>query len=158
MSETVGAEGIVGFDHLSFTVPDIEGAVRFWTAALGFRAASLSPRSGAWQSDVTGVPGAQLLVAHLHGHGQHVEFIQYLAGGTAAGPSDPGRIGTAHVCFVVSGIEAVWQRLLAAGATPQGRIASVDSGPATGCRAGYLRDPSGIVIELVEHRESTPKG
>ncbi len=153
MSEPDAADAgtILGFDHVSFTIPDIEAAVRFWTGAMGFRAASVSPRSGAWQSDVTGVADAWLLVAHLYGHGQHVELIQYLDGRTAAPPASPGADGTAHLCFTVARIDAAWQRLLAAGATPQGRIADVDSGPGAGCRAGYLRDPSGIIIELVEH-------
>lgn len=150
MSETGSAGAIVGFDHVSFTVPDMEAALRFWTGALGFAAASVSPRSGAWQSEVTGVPGARLLIAHLHGHGQHVELIQYLDGGSGTRPVDPAAGGSAHVCFRVSNIDAVWRRLLDAGARPQGSIAAVDSGPGAGCRTGYLHDPSGIVIELVE--------
>ena len=43
-----------------------------------------------------------------------------------------------------------WNELLAAGATSQGRIASVKSGPVEDCLAGYIRDPNGIIIELLE--------
>jgi catechol 2,3-dioxygenase-like lactoylglutathione lyase family enzyme len=148
MSE-IGA-GIVAFDHVSFTVHDIDVAVRFWTTALGFAAASVSPRTGRWQAEVTGVPEAELLVAHLFGHGQHVEFIQYTASGNSASPASPATDGTAHLCFQVRDIEETWRRLLSAGATPQGLISDVNSGTGAGCRAGYLRDPCGIIIELVE--------
>lgn len=141
---------ITGFNHTSFTVADMDRSVRFWTEAMGFRAESVSPRSGAWQTAVTGVAGAELLVAHLFGHGTHLELIQYLGGELRGGRIDPNMASAAHVCFEVTDIEGTWQRLLEAGATPQGKIAAVTSGAMLGVKAGYLRDPGGIVIELVE--------
>ena len=51
---------ITGFNHTSFTVADLDRTVRFWTEALGFRAASVSERSGDWQGRLTGVPQARL--------------------------------------------------------------------------------------------------
>ena len=90
---------ITGFNHTSFTVADLDRTVRFWTEALGFRAASVSERSGNWQGRLTGVPGARLRIAHLYGHGQHMEFIQYLGGADPAPPIEPNRPGAAHVCL-----------------------------------------------------------
>jgi catechol 2,3-dioxygenase-like lactoylglutathione lyase family enzyme len=147
---------IRAFNHTSFTVTDMDRALRFWTEGLGFQAASVSPRAGNWQEAVTGVPGAELLVAHLYGHGTHIEFIQYLSGAGASGPIEPNRETAAHVCFEVDNIETIWQGLMALGASSQGRIAAVASGPMNGLRAGYLRDPGGIVIELVEIPQPTP--
>jgi len=141
---------IEDFNHTSFTVTDMDRAVRFWTEALGFKAASVSPRSGDWQEKVTGVAGAGLLVAHLYGHGAHVELIQYTAGAGESPRLDPNMAGVAHVCFEVTDIEQTWLKLVAAGAKPQGEIAHVDNGPVKGLKAGYLRDPGGIIIELVE--------
>jgi catechol 2,3-dioxygenase-like lactoylglutathione lyase family enzyme len=141
---------ITGFNHTSFTVTDIQRTVLFWTEALGFEAASLSPRSGAWQEQVTGVPGARLMVAHLYGHGHHMEFIQYLDGAAAAPALQPSMAGVAHVCLEVDDIDETWAALLAAGATAQGAIAEVVTGPVSGGRAGYIRDPGGIIIELYE--------
>jgi catechol 2,3-dioxygenase-like lactoylglutathione lyase family enzyme len=141
---------IAGFNHTSFTVTDMDRAVRFWTAALGFEARSVSPRSGDWQAKVTGIPGAELLVAHLYGHGTHIEFIQYQEAAGTVARVDPNMACAAHVCFEVTNIEAVWEKLIAAGARPQGEIALVENGPVQGLKAGYLRDPNGIIIELVE--------
>ena len=51
---------ITGFDHTSFTVTDMEKSVKFWTEQLGFEAASVSPRQGKWQEEVTGIAGASV--------------------------------------------------------------------------------------------------
>ena len=58
----------------------------------------------------------------------------------------PNRPGTAHVAFLVDDIQAMNRRVLAAGASEQGRITRC----ASGCLAIYLNDPNGIIVELVE--------
>lgn len=141
---------ITGFNHTSFTVADMDRGIRFWTEAMGFEARSVSPRSGDWQAKVTGVSGAELLVAHLFGYGAHIELIQYTSGAGLAHRFDPNTACAAHVCFEVSEIEKTWAKLVAAGACPQGEVTVVDNGPVKGLKAGYLRDPNGIIIELVE--------
>ncbi|HKP23379.1 MAG TPA: VOC family protein [Dongiaceae bacterium] len=145
---------ITGFNHTSFTVADMGKSVRFWTEMLGFKAASVSPREGDWQATVTGVPNASLMVAHLYGYGHHVEFIQYLSGATDGAPPQPSLAGAAHVCLEVDDIVRTWRELLAGGATGQGKIASVKSGPVDSCLAGYIRDPNGIIIELLELKKN----
>jgi catechol 2,3-dioxygenase-like lactoylglutathione lyase family enzyme len=90
------------------------------------------------------------MVAHLYGHGHHIEFIQYLRAARDDAPPQPAVTGAAHVCLEVDDIVRTWNELLAAGATSQGRIAKVTSGPVDSCLAGYIRDPNGIIIELLE--------
>ncbi len=141
---------ITGFNHTSFTVAELDLTVRFWTEALGFRAASVGERSGNWQERLTGVPGARLRIAHLYGHGHHMEFIQYLDG-IAHGPRiEPNMPGAAHVCLEVSDIDGTVRQMIGAGATAQGDIIEVTTGPVRGGKASYIRDPSGILIELYE--------
>lgn len=141
---------ITGFNHTSFTVADMDKSVKFWTENLGFKAASVSPRQGGWQAEVTGIADASLMVAHLYGHGHHIEFIKYLNGAVDGAAPQPALAGAAHVCLEVDDINRTWSELLAAGATAQGKIAFVKSGPVDGCFAGYIRDPNGIIIELLE--------
>jgi hypothetical protein len=81
------------------------------------------------------VLGARCRIAHLHGHGTHLEFIQYLETGGADVTGPPNRPGTAHVAFVVEDIEAMTQRMLGAGASEQGRITRCSSGAAVGLGA-----------------------
>jgi catechol 2,3-dioxygenase-like lactoylglutathione lyase family enzyme len=141
---------ITGFNHTSFTVADMQKSVKFWTEMLGFEAASVSPREGHWQEEVTGIAGASLMVAHLYGHGHHIEFIQYLSGAMPGAAPAPALRGAAHVCLETDDIERTWDALIAAGATPQGRIAVVSSGAVGGAKAGYIRDPNGVLIELLQ--------
>ena len=145
---------ITGFNHTSFTVADMDKSVRFWTEMLGFKAASVSPRQGDWQEAVTGITDASLMVAHLYGHGHHIEFIQYLRGAIDGGAPQPAQAGAAHVCLEVDDIARTWNELLAAGATSQGKIAAVKAGPVADCLAGYIRDPNGIIIELLELKKN----
>ena len=141
---------ITGFNHTSFTVADLDRAVRFWTEALGFEAASVSERKGDWAGRVTGVPGAKLRIAHLYGHGHHMEFIEYLDAAGASVALEPSMAGAAHVCLEVSDIRATVEELLEAGATMQGEVTEVTEGPVSGCWAAYLRDPNGIIVELLD--------
>ena len=142
---------ITGFNHTSFTVADLDRTVRFWTEALGFRAASVSERTGDWQGRLTCVPGARLRIAQLYGYGHHMEFIQYLDGAASGARIEPNRPGAAHVCLEVTDIGMVGQ-LLEAGATAQGEIIEITSGPVGGGKAAYIRDPGGLLIELYEPR------
>jgi catechol 2,3-dioxygenase-like lactoylglutathione lyase family enzyme len=141
---------ITGFNHTSFTVADMDKSVKFWTEMLGFSAASVSPRERQWQEEVTGIPGASLMVAHLYGHGHHIEFIEYRTGAILGAAPQPALRGAAHVCLETDDIERMWAALIEAGATAQGRIATVTTGAVDGAKAGYIRDPNGILIELLQ--------
>jgi catechol 2,3-dioxygenase-like lactoylglutathione lyase family enzyme len=141
---------ITGFNHTSFTVPDIDEAVRFWCDVLGFDRAPVFERRGAWIEKVTGVAGASIRVVHLHGHGHHMEFIEY-AEGARERPADlPDRPGVGHVCLEVDDIAGTERRLLAAGATRLGAMTEIRDPDMTPCIAGYLRDPNGIIVELLQ--------
>lgn len=141
---------IVGFNHTSFTVPDLDRAVRFWTTELGFEGPGIVERQGAWVEKVTGVPGARIRVAHLHGHGHHMEFIEYFDGSRDIPRSLPDRPGVAHVCLEVQDIDETFRRLIAAGASPLGEMTQINDPAMASCSAGYIRDPNGIIIELLE--------
>ena len=147
---------ITGFNHTSFTVPDITRAVSFWSDVLGFACSGIVERRGAWVEAVTGVAGARIKVAHLHGYGHHMEFIEY-AGGSRERPAEqPDRPGTGHVCLEVDDIRETERILRAAGATGVGTMTEINDPGMTPCVAGYLRDPNGIIIELLELK--SPRG
>src|ERR1700720_939579 len=73
------------FDHTGFITPSLEGSVRFWSEVMGFDPKPSVERKGDWVAPFTGVPGAELKIAHLFGHGPHLEFIEFGAAGGAAG-------------------------------------------------------------------------
>ena len=141
---------ITAYDHTSFTVSDLDAAVTFWRDAMGFRVDDISPRTQPWLGKVVGVPGAQCRIAHLLGYGLHLEFIAYdepYQGDNVFGPAN--RPGAAHVAFLVDEVRVLVESLLAHGATQVGGITYCDSGHADGSDAVYLKDPNGIIVELV---------
>ena len=142
---------IKAFDHTSFTVADIEAAVAFWRDVMGFRLDDLSSREQPWLGQVVGLPGATCRVAHLRGHGAHLELIEYDSdwrGESVFGPAN--RPGAAHLAFVVDDIEATVRRITAGGGSKLGEVALCGSGPVADCLAVYMKDPGGIIVELVE--------
>jgi catechol 2,3-dioxygenase-like lactoylglutathione lyase family enzyme len=142
---------IVGFNHTSFTVADLDLAVRFWSK-LGFEGSGIVEREAAWVGDVTGVAGARIRVAHLYGYGHHMEFIEYGEGGRENPTALPNLPGTGHVCLDVEDIHATYEDLLSEGASRLGKMTEINHPGMTPCSAGYLRDPNGIIIELLEKR------
>jgi catechol 2,3-dioxygenase-like lactoylglutathione lyase family enzyme len=144
---------IVGFNHTSYTVADLERAVRFWTK-LGFSGSGIVERDAKWVGDVTGVPDARIRVAHLMGHGHHMEFIEYAEGSRDNPTALPNTPGVGHVCLDVEDIHATFDELLAAGAIPLGKVTKIHQPGMAPCSAGYIRDPNGIIIELLESRRA----
>ena len=142
---------IVGFNHTSFTVADLDLAVRFWSK-LGFEGSGIVEREAAWVGDVTGVAGARIRVAHLYGYGHHMEFIEYGEGGRENPTALPNLPGTGHVCLDVEDINATYEDLLSEGASRLGKMTEINHPGMAPCSAGYLRDPNGIIIELLEKR------
>lgn len=141
---------ITGFNHTSFTVASVERAIRFWQDSLGFRGPGVVTRTGDWVEAVTGVPGARIHVAHLYGYGHHMEFIEYVDGSRKMPDALPDQPGIGHVCLEVDDIDTTWEALMDAGASELGRITAIDDPAMKPCRVGYIRDPNGVIIELLE--------
>jgi catechol 2,3-dioxygenase-like lactoylglutathione lyase family enzyme len=142
---------ITEYNHTSFTVDDIDRAVAFWSGVMGFKVNDLSPRTQPWLGEVVGSPGATCRIAHMTGHGLHLEFIDYddMPDDNVFGPAT--RTGAAHVAFHVDDIESFCEEMLAGGATKLGSIALCGSdAQSAGCLAIYMKDPEGIIVELVE--------
>src|SRR4029077_9751165 len=124
---------IMTTDHTGFTVANIERSLVFWRNALGFELSHRAHHKGDLASEVTGVPGADILIAVLKGYGHKIELLQYLA------PLDrkhvalrPCDVGSLHVAFTVDNLEAVLERIAASGWTPAGRPQTLKAGPNAG--------------------------
>jgi catechol 2,3-dioxygenase-like lactoylglutathione lyase family enzyme len=140
----------ISFGHTGFITPDIECSVAFWTKVLGFRADPIGERSAPWLESFIGVPGAHMRLVHLFGHGAHIEFIEFVSPqGEAIRPA-ANQPGTAHICLRVTRLVELRQEILDAGGALQGEISQITEGIAKGLRGLFMRDPHGILIELVE--------
>lgn len=141
---------ITALAHTSFTVADMDASLAFWTGPLGFELWTRDPWTSETLQKSVGVPGVAMDIAILRGHGYEVELIA--CGATADGTLDvqPNRPGASHMAFMCDDIAGTTRDLIAAGATAQGEIAWIEDDPKQAGWAVYLRDPNGIILELIE--------
>ena len=144
---------IHGFNHTSFTVADVDRTVEFLCEGLGFELMNKAPRNPEAIRHITGVEGADMIVAFVQGPGHRLELIQYLA------PDDkiqvearPCDTAFAHIALDVDDIDAAVETAesydVKAYATPW----VIDQGPNTGNRVVYMKTWDGITIEFIEKK------
>ncbi|MGI8438332.1 MAG: VOC family protein [Chthoniobacterales bacterium] len=142
---------ILAADHTGFTVTDLERSVAFWRDVLGFELSHRAHQKGALASEITGVAGAEILLAVLKAPGHKIELLQYLA------PPErkkfeprPCDAGAVHIALVVDDLDAVLARIAAAGWVAAGQPQTLTTGPNAGRRVVYVRDPDGMTIEFMQ--------
>ncbi len=142
---------VLATNHTSFTVSDLERSVAFFRDCLGFEVTSMAPRDPSAIERVTGVPGADIMVAYVRGPGHSLELIEYL------GPEDRDHVrprscdtGFAHIAFDVDDLGAVMAAVADYGVAPVGKVITVNAGPNKGGRIAYLRDWDGVTMEFIE--------
>jgi catechol 2,3-dioxygenase-like lactoylglutathione lyase family enzyme len=142
---------ILGTNHTSFTVSNLDRTVGFFRDCLGFEVTSKAPRDPALVSRITGVEGADMMIAFLKAPGHTLELIEYRApaskGAVKARPCDTG---FAHVAFNVDDAAAAVAACEGYGVRPIAPPVTIDQGPNKGRRVVYLRDWDGVTIELIE--------
>jgi catechol 2,3-dioxygenase-like lactoylglutathione lyase family enzyme len=136
--------------HTGLTVSDLGRALRFWRDGLGMREAMSQEKQGGYLEAVVREPGAHVRMVHLEfpGGGQRIELFEYLAPAGGRVNGRPADIGFSHICVVCPDVDALLERLVAAGGTPLGPPADVDTGANAGGRCVYVRDADGHVCEL----------
>jgi glyoxylase I family protein len=136
--------------HTGLTVSDLEAALRFWRDGLGMREAMSQEKQGGYLEAVVREPGAHVRMVHLEfaGGGPRIELFEYLEprGGHVSGR--PADVGFSHICVACPDVDGLLERLAAAGGTPLGPPADVDTGANAGGRCVYVRDADGHVVEL----------
>jgi catechol 2,3-dioxygenase-like lactoylglutathione lyase family enzyme len=147
---------VTRIDHVGITVSDLDRALGFYRDLLGLRVLADSTLSEPEVADLLGFDSVQLRIADLDsGDGRVVELIQYLQPkGTRIDyqSADPA---TAHIAFTVDDLASVHERLVRAGATIVSRrpiTISEPGGSFDGAICLYVRDPDGVILELVQRR------
>ena len=138
--------------HTGLTVSDLERSLRFWRDAMGMEVLFQQEKVGGYLEEITGEPGAHVLMAHLAfaGDGPRIELFEYLAPHGGQHRQRPADCGFAHVCVACDDIDERLERLIAAGGTAFSAPVIIDTGVNRGGRGLYLRDPDGHVVELFE--------
>ena len=144
---------IIAADHTGITVTNLERSLAFWRDVLGFELSHRPHQTGDLASEITGVPGAEISIAVLKGHGHKIELLEYLA------PLDRKRItlrpcdvGSVHVAFTVDNLDALLATIVASGWKAAGQAQTLLAGPNAGKRVVYVFDPDGTTIEFMQPR------
>lgn len=149
-------------DHVSWTVPDLDAAVRFYVDVIGARElyrlgpidAADIPRDAAgrdWMETHVGVPGARLTLAMLQlTENMNFQLVQYDKpdGRRQDLPRNCDR-GGHHLGLRVDDVDATIAYLVAHGCRALETIA-IDSGPLAGKKNVYVLDPFGHQLEIVD--------
>ncbi len=144
---------VQGFNHTSFTVADVDRTVAFLCDCLGFELINKAARNPAAIQHITGVEGADMMIAFVQGPGHRLELIEYLA------PDDrvqiearPCDTAFAHIALDVDNIDAAIEAAAGYDVTPYATPWVIDQGPNTGNRVAYLKTWDGITIEFIEKK------
>ena len=118
---------VLGTNHTSFTVSDLDRSIAFFRDCLGFEVTSKAPREPELTARVTGIPGAEITVAYVRGPGHSLELIEF------RGPADRGRVsaracdtGAFHLAYNVDNLDAALAAVSAYGVLPVAAPLTVD--------------------------------
>ena len=136
--------------HTAISTPDLERAVTFYRDLFGFEVVMEMdwPRGYSGVDLIMGVKDTAAEAVMLRREDSMIEIFEFSSPEAKEQASDRPVCdhGITHLCFLVEGIQAEYERLCEAGmefhCPPQ------DSGG--GIAATYGRDPDGNVIELLE--------
>jgi glyoxylase I family protein len=146
-----------GIDHVGVSSSDLDRSLRFYCDLLGMRLVDRGVESSAGMAALLGIPEVEFEYADLDaGDGRTFELICHRSPvGEPAGTASPFDRGTPHIAVRVADLGAVDARLAAADVP---RISTsplaIDAPGSVWDRAYCLlvRDPDGVIIELVERR------
>src|SRR5947209_10332244 len=89
---------ILAADHTGITVSDLERSLEFWRDVLGFELSHRAHQKGELAEQITGVAGADILIAVVKAPGHKIELLEYRA------PADlqhfrprPCDVGSVHI-------------------------------------------------------------
>jgi len=143
---------ILAADHTGITVSDIERSLAFWQDVLGFELSHRAHQKGELAEQITGVVGAEILIAVLKAPGHKIELLEYRAPPDRERQNNlrPCDLGAAHIALTVDNLDEVLDRIAAFGWKTAGEPQTLTVGPNSGKRVIYVRDPDGTTIELMQ--------
>jgi catechol 2,3-dioxygenase-like lactoylglutathione lyase family enzyme len=145
--------GIIGADHTSFTVANLQRSLEFYVGLLGFSLIHLRPEiTSRYFRTVVGLPDAVVKGAYLAipGTNHRLELFEYVQPQGTPTDLSVQNPGSAHVAYLVDNLPAFYDYLQSRHARFRTPPVLLDEGPNAGGMSVYLLDPDGITIELFQ--------
>lgn len=147
---------VTRIDHVGITVSDLDRALSFYRDLLGLHLIADTTVSEPEVAELLGLESVVLRIADLDsGDGRIVELIQYLQPKGRRAVYESSDSATAHVAFTVDDLAALIERLRSGGVTIVSRrpiTISEPGGAFDGAICLYVRDPDGLILELVQRQ------
>jgi catechol 2,3-dioxygenase-like lactoylglutathione lyase family enzyme len=144
---------VIGADHVSFTVSNIERACEFYSVLLERSPLKVGQDDADVAARVIGYERVDVRFAYfeLPGTETILELFEYVVPEGVTPKLRNCDVGNGHLGLIVDDLDADYRRLAAAGATfVQEEPVEIREGPWQGSKAIYMCDPDGITIELLE--------
>ena len=143
---------IAGARHAGITVSDLDRSLEFYCGLLGLELLWRRLYEEPEITRIVGVPeatGLEIAMLRVPGSDFDVELIEYQGCERHSGSSRPCDYGTGHFCVFVTGIEELYEDLLARGVSfrSDGPV-EMGAGPNKGGKSLYSLDPDGYVFEF----------
>ena len=151
---------IIAADHTGITVSDLDRSLAFWRDVLGFELSHRAHQKGELAEQITGVRGAEILIAVVKAPGHKIELLEYRApaGRKRENALRPCDVGAVHLALTVDNLDEILDRISASGWKVAGKPQTLTGGPNAGKRVIYVRDPEGTTIEFMQLPEGIDRG
>ena len=140
---------IVGFHHPAIVVPDLDRAVRFYSALAGYQ----KIRESRWDRDsvfnrIIGLTGSSARFCMLKGPNGYLELFEYEQPSSTADPASlkANDHGIRHLCFQVEDVAQALARVIELGGGKMNEPVTNE----LGITCVYCRDPFGNLLELIK--------
>jgi diaminopimelate decarboxylase len=152
------APRVAGVDHVAITVADLDRSLAFYGDVLGLRVLDRGPIDPELTERMTGLPDADVEYADVELGTRTLELLCHRTldpRRSAAGR--PERPGSVHIGLTVDDARRVHERLTDRGFPPLSEPQTLpdDGSDWSGCVIFYVRDPDGVMLEIVER--ATPQ-
>ena len=143
---------VIGFNHSGFVVRDLDKMVSFYRDDLGLTIDREIDSKAPTEGDHTGIPGAHRTLIFVGTGGEHaLELVYYVEPESPEGHLDRNQLGATHICFNVSDIEQLYEKLKEKGVkfvTPPVMKTNSDGSKRGIC---YCQDPEGNWLEFIQN-------
>lgn len=123
---------LLGFEHVGMTASDLDRTIAFYCDLMGLRLALRKPN-----------------VAFIDAGGGMLEIFGPADGATPSRDVPPGEAGIRHLTLAYSDVDAMIEKLDAAGVPIVERPRDAHNTEMVR-RVAFVRDPDGIMVELIE--------